>query len=1018
MEEGPYMWTVDYYGSLHKLNLSTMEFQRLHPYDPSTRRNTFKRISSSTTCMWGIGGDQNVYMMVFKTDSPIIAVEHCYENQRWYVGLGFSEKSLISTDRPHWSSKDGKTELKRENFRLPNDRWQWEGDWYLDKTIQCDTNGWEYALDFPREYYGYKAKTSFVRRRRWIRKRKFIDFDTWTMIPTLLKDDPFHDISVGGNLIPGQTQGFLSVWATTLTGRVFYRQGVSRTCLEGESWVEIPMDDFNLVQISVGSSGRFWGVTWDGETVCRNGIDHCSPSGIEWEVVESPSGQQITQISVGNYALWAVTKEKKVYFRSIGERKESQNTTTNKGWKSMIGEFLAVTVSSNDQVVALSPDGLFIRTRVTADELVGREWKKLNVQENVSMDLMCSCISMGSTRFTNTFIQDLGKLRISPKINLSIANTMNTNWRRTILKEISQRNTKDQDFETSDLFQSATSSLSKWNKHCYCKCLVDPHYDIWVDAHLKIVARPHEQDATQTVRTLFVYYSLNEEFKEWTIDIQDLACVFQLRHASKPYTMALLAYDPDSLDVKEKVVLQFENEKLLNEWIDSLSGDHSSVLDSGIQTIATSALGDIFELVVDKHTNEKTPEYFWRPISGHLKKVIPGWNGICWGFGFDGIPYVRCDEFRPMESQESHVIYENQRWNPVEGFTARLLPSDRWEWSDVTGQMNCQKDSYVLPTSKCRWTDQWTIEYDPKHFDKNGWQYAVDFPWEYHSYKSVYDYVRRRSWKRTCQVTSSGPWEEVKTDVKIQDLAISIEKGSYHVWAVSCYGDVLHRNGVTLENPKGTDWIQVQTDVPVKSISIGLKSRVWCVAEDSSCYVRAGIEKEKTIGSNWLHLPRETQNICHLSIGKRVITAIDDKGIAYVRQDVTDIYPEGTSWRPLWENVTDISVNHLDQVAFVQNGDVLLCLDVFRKPDDLMVILKDKWISICNRGLIGSSYDEQSENESESSSTGRENLPVAETHDEGDLSFLLEDDTSSNTTVDPYSVDIYSFYGNNDDAEG
>ena len=84
-------------------------------------------------------------------------------------------------------------------------------------------------------------------------------------------------------------------------------------------------------------------------------------------------------------------------------------------------------------------------------------------------------------------------------------------------------------------------------------------------------------------------------------------------------------------------------------------------------------LGDIFELVVDKHTNEKTPKYFWKPINGHLKKVIPGWNGICWGFGFDGIPYVRCEEYQPMESLESHVIYENQRWNPVEGFTARYV---------------------------------------------------------------------------------------------------------------------------------------------------------------------------------------------------------------------------------------------------------------------------------------------------------------------------------------------------------
>ena len=35
-----------------------------------------------------------------------------------------------------------------------------------------------------------------------------------------------------------------------------------------------------------------------------------------------------------------------------------------------------------------------------------------------------------------------------------------------------------------------------------------------------------------------------------------------------------------------------------------------------------------------------------------------------------------------------------------------------------------------------------------------------------------------------------------------------------------------------------------------------------------------------------------------------------------MRRDVTDVYPEGTSWRPLWENVTDISVNHLDQVCY------------------------------------------------------------------------------------------------------
>ena len=92
----PCLWTVDCFGSLHRLDLTSMELERLHQYDPNTRRNTFKRISTTSSCMWGIGGDQNVYMKVFTTDSPIIATEEYYENQRWYVGYGFSKKSVSS----------------------------------------------------------------------------------------------------------------------------------------------------------------------------------------------------------------------------------------------------------------------------------------------------------------------------------------------------------------------------------------------------------------------------------------------------------------------------------------------------------------------------------------------------------------------------------------------------------------------------------------------------------------------------------------------------------------------------------------------------------------------------------------------------------------------------------------------------------------------------------------------------------------------------------------------------------
>ena len=82
--------------------------------------------------------------------------------------------------------------------------------------------------------------------------------------------------------------------------------------------------------------------------------------------------------------------------------------------------------------------------------------------------------------------------------------------------------------------------------------------------------------------------------------------------------------------------------------------------------------GDIYESVMDNVTGPRK----WRRVAGHLKKVLCGCDGIVWGFGFDGIPYVRCagDTFvGPMESEEDHVIFENQRWNPVGGFTQRFV---------------------------------------------------------------------------------------------------------------------------------------------------------------------------------------------------------------------------------------------------------------------------------------------------------------------------------------------------------
>lgn len=996
----PFVWTVDFYGSLHKLHLNQLYFECLVPYNPNTRKNTFKRVSASASCVWGIGGDQNVYMLVYQTDLPILVQEHCYENERWYIGLGFSERSLLSTDRYAWSSKDGKVELRRESFYLPNDEWEWEGDWFVDKSIECDIEGWEYALDFPRQYFGYQSKSSFVRRRRWARQRKFTGFETWMRIPTMLSDDPFYDIAIGGDQIQGQSQGFLAVWAITFTGKIFFRSGVNRLCLEGKEWIEVQSDDFNLVQISVGSSGIFGGVTWDGNVVLRTGADHCHPSGKNWLVIQSPSNLLFNQVSVGCNALWAITKLKKVFFYR-GMTRGLENSE-DRDWVEMVGEFDLISVGPNDQVIGLSIDegSLYVRTGVTDVEPVGREWRKLDIAEDVDVSAMCCCLDNGSCDIDTKFVESLGRCQ-KGLTELSITNSSTNKWRIKLLDDVCIRNEKVQEFveESMKIFQNDSDrNENRWNKRCSCKCLVDRHYDTWVDSHLKLCSSSDAGDSHDPI--FYVYYNQNSKFQEWSISLSDIVCIHRLQHAARPYSFTLLAYDNEKESVEQDVVLEMESEKLLLEWIDTLTEQISKPRTTNMVIYATTVLGDIYKCTITEDYTD-FQKFRWQQVAGHLKQVSCGAAGVVWGYGFDGVPYVLSDKITLMHSDEEHVIFENQRWNPVGGFSQSLLPSDRWAWSDRTGRINCAKEGYALPSSTFRWIGDWYIVYDSEA-DAEGWQYAFDFPRYYHNYRGYNDYVRRRRWKRKCHVSSKGPWERITTDVRILDITLSLDDDNMSVWGVSCNGDVLYRTNVSKENPKGDSWDLVPTETPVRSISMGTKSRVWCIAQDESCYVRAGFQTTKTIGSHWLHIPRETQNIRQIAVGRNVILALDSQGCVYMRQDVTDNYPEGTSWgTPVWENVTNISVNRLDQVSFVQNGDVMVCLDVRNMSSKVSALLKDGWEGVCYRGIYHQS----------SSSSPIQDSPDDVEKEEGETSSLTSSESFTTTPVDPYSVDIYSYYG-------
>ena len=212
----------------------------------------FKKVSAVSHFMWAIGGDRQVYVHVHGLDIPIRVKEESYENERWFPIEGFSTR-MLPTDRFKFSSKDGLENRAIDKIRLASMAWQWEGDWQLELNLDgdpLDHDGWTYAVDFPMKYYPKKSWNTCVRRRKWIRYRRYSALNSWCAVAPLHKDptqEPFIDVAIGGTAVPDASAGSLIVWAITAHGRVSSLIGVCsrktanrlnpcRSCI-GREWV-------------------------------------------------------------------------------------------------------------------------------------------------------------------------------------------------------------------------------------------------------------------------------------------------------------------------------------------------------------------------------------------------------------------------------------------------------------------------------------------------------------------------------------------------------------------------------------------------------------------------------------------------------------------------------------------------------------------------------------------------------------------------------------------------------------
>ncbi|EAW76718.1 DKFZP434B0335 protein, isoform CRA_c, partial [Homo sapiens] len=90
-------------------------------------------------------------------------------------------------------------------------------------------------------------------------------------------------------------------------------------------------------------------------------------------------------------------------------------------------------------------------------------------------------------------------------------------------------------------------------------------------------------------------------------------------------------------------------------------------------------------------------------------KRVSATTQCCWGIACDNQVYVYvCASDVPIRRREE--AYENQRWNPMGGFCEKLLLSDRWGWSDVSGLQHRPLDRVALPSPHWEWESDWYVD--------------------------------------------------------------------------------------------------------------------------------------------------------------------------------------------------------------------------------------------------------------------------------------------------------------------
>ncbi|KAH7944516.1 hypothetical protein HPB52_020710 [Rhipicephalus sanguineus] len=745
------LWAVDSTGRVHTLSTAGSRWQEL-PYSGVD----LKRVSALPNCAWGIGSDHQVYMYLPQSDVPIRVAEVTYENQ---VGL--------PVDLP-----DGLVARYRENIHLPSLGWQWEGRWYLDDNMDgqlLGTEGWTYSVDFPFTYTHDKHWNSMVRRRKWIRYRRYVATDRWAEIEGIHSDpvqEPVVDVSIGGVEIPGGDSDHIAVWVVTVLGRVFFRENVTRLCPEGTSWTPVPVPQNSEVsQVSVGRTGLTWAVAWNGNALVRLGVSRYSYIGTEWTEVAAPDTEEkLLQVAVGQNMVWAVGRNGTVWFRK-GIRCDDlgcRASVTGSGWVKMIGTMAMISVGPNDQVWGITRNDrqLCLRTGVTLEEASGREWKEIVAPFNNAPSRTASVSSLTS----------LGSLRLATPSYAAVAAERGddpplTPERKKMSRHSSHSGTSTypDDWPTPAVHDVVGSITWSWVSGTACTIDFPGALLNWfslsgstVDStarHLEnaqwrklVLRRLRDRRKKETEnydydsaieKSTWVKSATGQLWRD-THPCQWVRCQLELErlgaegeacdlailrllyhHAGSDRRMAL-----NLAEVTSACDLSDPKHRLLGIYTQTLNEKHSHIklafgtdneLEDWIATLNLVAFG-----MRGMTDNAAQPGAAWGVTErGHVfvhedgePKTPIDDVAMTDIRGISSLPSGRAGvtghnvRVGPMSDTKCVYIYENQRWNPISGFAPRGLLTDRYMWSDASGLIECTKEGTKLDSVHWHWVSR------------------------------------------------------------------------------------------------------------------------------------------------------------------------------------------------------------------------------------------------------------------------------------------------------------------------